>query len=286
VDRADDFGELHALLHGAGDRYRSARATVVHTVDAAVAQEANRRFVMIGKPGPQDFHYEYEDFERRIRIWHERPDRWREKIYDADGRLDGAEPSPPLTGPGGPTPDPEYETHRAVYVPELPKGQGLDARFAFVLDPSEYHSSETFWDGTGVFRTDLETVFAGRECLEVSARRPSRGAILRKFSVAAMRAPKALRTISCSWTGRSEPYPVWPRGPTAGNSASRPRRGGPGDLLRRAFPAGHLQARGARCRVRAAIYRATRGAGSRMACVAAGAGRYFLGFFPMLTISG
>ncbi len=103
IDRPDDFEELHALLHGAGGRYRSARATVVHTVDAAVAREANRRFVawrfaqgspgmgIVGKPGPpepEDFYHEYEDSEGRVRLWHERPDRWREEIYDAQGRLE------------------------------------------------------------------------------------------------------------------------------------------------------------------------------------------------------
>lgn len=87
MDRRDDFEELYGLLSGAGGRYRSARATVVHTVDVAVAREANRRFVdwrfaggsfgmgTIGKPGPpepEDFYHEYENSEeQRIRIWHE-----------------------------------------------------------------------------------------------------------------------------------------------------------------------------------------------------------------------
>ena len=59
----DDFHELSELLLGAKKRYRSARATITHTVDGAVAEEANRRFVdwrfdqgnpgmgIIGKPG-------------------------------------------------------------------------------------------------------------------------------------------------------------------------------------------------------------------------------------------
>ena len=192
MNRTDDFEELHALLHGAGDRYRSVQATVVHTVDAAVARKANRRFVgwrfaqgspgmgIIGKPGPpepEDFHHEYEGSEQTVHLWHGRPDRWREEIYDAEGQLEEAEA---LAAIGGPRwtytrHDPEYGTYRAVHLPELPKSQGLDARFAFVLDPSEYNFSETFWDGTMVFRTGYETVLAGRECLGVRAETVSWG---------------------------------------------------------------------------------------------------------------
>jgi hypothetical protein len=52
----DDFQKLSELLFGAKERYRSARAMITHTVDAAVAEEANRRFVdwrfAQGNPGP------------------------------------------------------------------------------------------------------------------------------------------------------------------------------------------------------------------------------------------
>jgi hypothetical protein len=41
----DDFRELSSLLFGAKERYRSVRVTIRHTVDAAVAEEANRRLV-------------------------------------------------------------------------------------------------------------------------------------------------------------------------------------------------------------------------------------------------
>jgi hypothetical protein len=71
----EGFEELRRLLSNAKDRYRSVRAEVVHTVDAALAKEANRRFVdwridqgnpgmgILGKPGPperEDFYHEYE----------------------------------------------------------------------------------------------------------------------------------------------------------------------------------------------------------------------------------
>lgn len=193
MGRTDDFEELHELLSGAGCRYRSARATVAHTVDADVAREANRRFVrwrfaggspgmgIIGKPGPpepEDFYHEYEDSEeQRIRIWHERPDRWREEIYGARGRLEEAEVHAATGGPRWTYTryHPDLGTYSAVYMPELPKTQGLDTRFSFMLDPSEYVFSETFWDGTEVFKTGQETIFTGRECVEVRAETVSWG---------------------------------------------------------------------------------------------------------------
>jgi hypothetical protein len=85
----DDFEELHELLSNAKERYRSVRATLVHTVDGPLAKEANRRFInwrfdqgepgmgIIGKPGPpqrEDFYHDYEDAEERIHLWHRRPD--------------------------------------------------------------------------------------------------------------------------------------------------------------------------------------------------------------------
>lgn len=190
--RADDFEELHELLRGAGGRYRSARATIVHTADVAVAQEANRRFVdwrfaggnpgmgIIGKPGPpqpEDFYHEYGDFEEKIRLWHERPDRWREETYDAEGLLEEAEV---LAATGGPRwtyarYHPDLRDYQAVYLPRFPESQGPDARFAFMLDPSEYIFAQTFWDGTEVFKTGLEVTHAGRGCVEVRAETVSWG---------------------------------------------------------------------------------------------------------------
>jgi hypothetical protein len=91
----DDFQELSELLFGAKDRYRSARATILHTVDAAVAEESNRHFLdwRFRQPGgsgmgklrsdeerrahgpdvPQNFYLHYEDSEESVRLWHERP---------------------------------------------------------------------------------------------------------------------------------------------------------------------------------------------------------------------
>ena len=45
ADPSEDLRELCGLLFEARERYRAARATILHTVDAAVAEEANRHFV-------------------------------------------------------------------------------------------------------------------------------------------------------------------------------------------------------------------------------------------------
>ena len=83
----DDFQEISDLLFRANERYRSVRATILLTIDAIVAKEANRRFVdwrfaqgnpgmaKLGKPEPpvrEDFYQEYEDTEEVYHLWHER----------------------------------------------------------------------------------------------------------------------------------------------------------------------------------------------------------------------
>ena len=98
----DDFQEISDLLFSANERYRSVRATILLTIDATVAEEANRRFVdwrfaqgnpgmgIIGKPGPpvrEDFYRAYKDTEELYHLWHERPDRWREERRSAGGNL-------------------------------------------------------------------------------------------------------------------------------------------------------------------------------------------------------
>jgi hypothetical protein len=74
-----------------------------------VAEESKRRFVdwRFAQPGgsglgilrtkeerrahgpdvTRDFYLSYEDTERVVRLWHERPDRWREEIRTLDGSI-------------------------------------------------------------------------------------------------------------------------------------------------------------------------------------------------------
>ena len=173
----DDFRELSGLLFGAKDRYRSARATISYTIVGAVAEESNRRFVdwrfdqdnpgmgIIGKPGPpqrEDFYREYEDAERVVRLWHQRPDRWREERRTPQGTLLGCVVAAGRHGPLW-----MYELkEEAIYVPSVPERRDPDPLLAFMLDPSEevvYHSLR---DDAILRKTGRRTTVAGREALE------------------------------------------------------------------------------------------------------------------------
>lgn len=101
----DFFEEFFNLLSKAKYRYHSAHATVVHTIEAALAKEANRRFIdrrfdqdnsgmaIIGKPGPperKDFYHEYDDSEKWIYLWHRRLNLWREERRTPEGNCASA----------------------------------------------------------------------------------------------------------------------------------------------------------------------------------------------------
>ncbi len=176
----DDFEELHKLLSKAKERYRSVRATLVHKVDLSLAKEANRRFIdwrfdqgepgmrIIGKPGPpqrEDFYREYVDSEEWLRLWHQRPDLWREERRTPEGQLRECEVYGGMGGPRWIYDPPKW----AAYIPRIDEQEGFEIRFAFMLDPSEYYFSETFWDGTTVKKTGREASVASRECVEVRA---------------------------------------------------------------------------------------------------------------------
>lgn len=181
----DDFEDLYELLSDAKERYHSVRAELVHTVDAILTREANRRFVdwrfdqgnpgmgIVGKPGPPergDFYHEYEEFEERIHLRRQRPERCREEIYDSQGRLVEAEVYASTNGPRWTYERKnQEEDHRAIYMPVVPKNQDLYTRFSFMFDPSEYVFSETFWDGAVTTRTGRKAPVSGRECVEVRA---------------------------------------------------------------------------------------------------------------------
>ena len=184
----DAFRELSELLFGAKERYRSARATIELTVDAAVAEEANRRFVdwrfeqtggsdmgVIGKEGLQareDFYHEYEDAEEVIGLWHERPDRWREEVRDAaTGELLDA-----VAAAGRGASLWFYQPPKlAIHVPSVPEERDPDPTLAFMLDPSERLFCHSINDGTVISLTGRTTTVAGREAVEVQARTISWG---------------------------------------------------------------------------------------------------------------
>lgn len=191
-NRTEDFEELYRLLSEAKEHYSSVRARIAHTVNAAEAREANRRFVdwrfdqsspgmaIIGKPGPserEDFYNNYEgDSKEQIHLWHRRPNLWREEIYDNEGRLKKSEVHGGKNGPrwNYERYDQEQEDH-AVYMPRIPERQETDTRFSYMFDPSEYHFSISFWDGVNASKTGRKASVAGRQCVEVLAQTVSWG---------------------------------------------------------------------------------------------------------------
>jgi hypothetical protein len=189
----DDFGELHELLFGAKERYRSVLATVTHTVVGSVAEEANRRFVdwRFAQPGgsgmgvlrteeerrahgpdvPQDFYLDYEDTEEVVRLWHEKPDRWREERRSTGGELLRC-----VVAAGRRKPLWIYDPpETAIHVPSIPEVRDPDPFFAFMLDPSEESFYHSVVDDTTIHKTDRRATVAGREALEVMIKTVSWG---------------------------------------------------------------------------------------------------------------
>ena len=91
----DALNELLGLLFGAGKRYRTAHATVRHRRRGDLATEAENRYVGYGfrhgilsnfdPPFDVPTYREYVDVEEVSRLWHERPDRWRQETDPGDG---------------------------------------------------------------------------------------------------------------------------------------------------------------------------------------------------------
>src|SRR5918994_4071716 len=161
----DDFQELSNLLFGAKERYRSARATITHTVDGVVAEESKRRFVdwRFEQPGghglgilrsederrahgpdvPRDFYLSYEDTEQAVRLWHERPDRWREEILTSKGQIRRCVVFGGAEGP------------RWVYEPP-----------ETAIDPSEELFSYALLDDATIHKAGRRATVAGWEAVE------------------------------------------------------------------------------------------------------------------------
>ena len=91
----DDYRELTELLFGARERYRRVRATVRHSRRGVLATEAINRYVEYAfrnnilsnfdPPYDEPRYREYADLEEISRLWHERPNRWRQETDPSDG---------------------------------------------------------------------------------------------------------------------------------------------------------------------------------------------------------
>lgn len=137
----DDYREISNLLFRTEDRYRTARATIEHRRQGMLATEAINRYVEYGfshgilsnfdPPYHVPRYREYGDLEENTRLWHERPDRWRQETESSD--------QPGITyrvangqGPWWFYQPPDW----ADYSPANPNGEfSPDEEFACLLDP-------------------------------------------------------------------------------------------------------------------------------------------------------
>lgn len=182
--RDNDFEEIRELIFEAGERCRSVSATVTYTVHANVAQEASRRFVDWSsahgggfgilrenagawrRPTREDFYRAYEDSERTVRLWHERPDRWREEWHAPDGSMLRCVVFGSARGPRWVYEPPHTAIHDAVLSEPWPREDPY-TDLSFMLDPSEDLFFYALLDDATVHKTGRTARVAGREAIEV-----------------------------------------------------------------------------------------------------------------------
>ncbi len=172
---ADDYREVADLLFGARERYRTVRATIEHRRRGTLATEAERRYTEYGfshgilsnfdPPYHVPRYRTYEDLAETSRLWHERPDRWRQETDHADGSgteyrvADGK-------GPWWYYEVPDHAPYRAHYSPANPHGEfSADKELACLLDPfRERYGFEC------TLRIAGEAHVTGRKTIEVKAK--------------------------------------------------------------------------------------------------------------------
>ena len=193
----DDFRELSSLLFGAKERSRSVRTIIRHTVDAAVAEEANRRFVdwrfeqpsgsgmgilrteeehcVHGPDVPQHFYLVYENIKEMVHLWHEKPDRWREEILASRGQTRRCMVFGGEEGPRWIYEPPETVIYDPVGTLGWWPREDPRTEFSFMLDPSEALFSYALLDDAAVHKSGRRTTVASRETVEVRVRTVSWG---------------------------------------------------------------------------------------------------------------
>ena len=172
----DDYRELTDLLFGARERYRTVRATVRHSRRGVLATEAIDRYVEYGfrnnilsyfdPPYDEPRYREYVDLEEVSRLWHERPNRWRQETDPSDGSgtgyrvLDGDGPwwffKPPEWADWSPTNGGEFSP---------------DGELSSLLDPYELRHNELNYRilGTGTRTFGQGRTVDVRKTLEAEA---------------------------------------------------------------------------------------------------------------------
>ena len=168
---AKDSHELSGLLFGAGEHYRTAHATIRHRRRGNLATEAENRYVEYAfrrgilqnfdPPFNVPRYREYADLEEVSRLWHERPDRWRQETDAPDGSgtvyrvADGKGPWWYYEAPD-----------RAHYSPTNDGGFTPDEELSCLLDPYETRYSLGECDLRIIGRAEL----LARDTIEVEAR--------------------------------------------------------------------------------------------------------------------
>lgn len=168
---ANQFRKVSDLLLGASERYRTARATIVRRRRGDLATEAENRYVDYGfghgilsnldPPFDVPRYRRYADLEEVSRLWHKRPDRWRQETEAGDGSgtvyrvADGKGPWWYYEAPD-----------RAHYSPTNDGGFSPDVELSCLLDPYEIRY--------GLGDCDVRIVGGaerlGRDTVEVEAR--------------------------------------------------------------------------------------------------------------------
>jgi hypothetical protein len=155
------------LMFGAKDRYRTARATIREWRDERTADELRERFSetelyreLFGPPRLQTSPHEGGDFERIWRVWHERPNRWRQEAELPDGTeytvIDGGSFW-------------FHSPHEGAHAATITEGQfGPEFEIAYVFDPE--HGAPDL--ACLQMRVVDRIRHAGREALRVVAVKP------------------------------------------------------------------------------------------------------------------
>ena len=168
--------EVLELIRSAPERYRTVRATVRHSRRGVLATEAMNRFVEYGfrnnilsnfdPPYDEPRYREYGDLEEVSRLWHERPNRWRQETDSSDGSgtlyrvVDGEGPwwffEPPEWADFSPTNGGEFSP---------------DGALSGLLDPYELRYDELRYRirGTGSRSYGRGSVAIVRETVEAEA---------------------------------------------------------------------------------------------------------------------
>ncbi len=171
----DDRRRLLRLMRGASENFVTARATIREWRDEKTVDEVRERIAeteayrrIFGPPEQRGggLREDRGEFERTWRVWHEKPNRWRQEIEPSDGSgteyrvVDGDDfwAYSPRFGP----------RHAVARRSEYGGGFGPEFEISHVFDPGVSHLELDALELRSVGRTRL----AGREAIRVQGVKP------------------------------------------------------------------------------------------------------------------